>query len=89
MILESDEGSVSFPTKEGMTINQGHYHALKSPINLNNDIIHLHFESNGDSTDNAVFRGIRLRFSNKKSGVIELFNSKNGFNDDNEKVKKY
>ena len=69
-----------------MNINLGHFHDLLSTIDLNNDVIHLNY----DSADDAIFRGIRLRFSNETAGVIELFNSENGFNNQegrNEKVK--
>ena len=52
-------------------------------IDVDKDVIHLNYES----PDDAIFRGIRLRFSKEQNGTIELFNSESGFNDSNEKVK--
>ena len=78
-----DEGFVKFANlKHGLNANRGNFTELKTPVEINNDVIELTYTF----TDRLIFKGIRLRLEtgvNKQTEIVELFNARqgNGFAD--------
>ena len=87
-LLKSYEGSVSYPTDIGKTVNRGFHHRMKTVVDPDNDLLFMHYRD----ADEAIFKAIRLKVhtgTKNQTEIYELFNAKSGFTNAQDKVRSF